>query len=86
MLVFPAALSRCEEMLLVGAAVAVEGRISFRDEKPTQIMVNSVQDLEAYTKTAGKPKRSLNRVSPCGKLYLKLPSEDSLNTRRPGPS
>ncbi len=82
MLVFPAALSRCEDKLLVGAAVAVEGRISFRDEKPTQIMVNSVQDLEAYTKTAGKPKRSLNRVSPCGKLYLKLPSEDSLEYQK----
>ena len=82
MLVFPAALSRFEDRLQVGAAVAVEGRISVRDEKPTQIMVNTVQDLEEYVRTGGAPKRSLNRVSPCARLYLKLPSEDSLEYQK----
>ena len=82
MLVFPATLTRCEDKLIVGAAVAVEGRISFRDDKPTQLVVNGVLDLDAYVKTGGTPRRSLNRVSGCRKLYLKLPSEDSLEYQK----
>ena len=82
MLVFPATLTRCEDKLIVGAAVAVEGRISFRDDKPTQLVVNGVLDLDAYVKTGGAPRRSLNRVSGCRKLYLKLPSEDSLEYQK----
>ena len=81
-LVFPAALARFEELLKEGAALALEGRVSLRDDKPTQLMANTVQPLEEYTKTGGVPARTLGRVSACGKLYLKLPSEDSLEYQK----
>ena len=77
-LVFSAALTRFEELLTPGTAVAVEGRVSLRDEKPTQLMANGFTDLDAYVKYSGRPRRRLNQQVDCAKLYLKLPSEDSL--------
>ncbi len=77
-LVFSSVLGRFEELLRPGAAVAMEGRVSLRDEKPTQLVANSVMELERFAKGADTPRRSLNQIRPCGKLYLKLPSEDSL--------
>ena len=77
-LVFSTVLGRFEHLLEPGSAVAVEARISLRDEKPTQLVANSVEELENFARTGGAPKRALNRLRPCGKLYLKLPSEDSL--------
>ena len=62
--------------------MAVEGRVSLRDDKPAQLMANSVMTLESYVKHGGAPARTLNRVSSCQKLYLKLPSEDSLEYRK----
>jgi DNA polymerase-3 subunit alpha len=81
-LVFSAVLNRFEELLREGEAVAVEGRVSLRDDKPAQLMANSVMTLESYVKHGGAPARTLNRVSSCQKLYLKLPSEDSLEYRK----
>ena len=81
-LVFSSVLSRCEPLLVPGKAVAMEGRISLRDEKPTQLVANEFQDLESFAKRGGAPKRTLNRVRPCGRLYLKLPSEDSLEYQK----
>ncbi len=81
-LVFSSVLSRFEELLHEGCAVALEGRVSLRDEKPTQLMANVVMPLETYAKTGGVPTRALNRVSACQKLYLKLPGEDSLEYRK----
>ncbi len=77
MLVFPSALSRFEELLVPGAALAVEGRVSVRDEKDTQIIVNEVKTLEEFTARKAPPPK-LGDVSKCGRLYLRLPSEDSL--------
>ena len=77
MLVFPSALSRFEELLVPGAALAVEGRVSVRDEKDTQIIVNEVKTLEEFTAGKAAPPK-LGDVSKCTKLYLRLPSEDSL--------
>ncbi len=81
-LVFAAVLARFEKLLLPGAAVALEGRISQRDEKATQLIANSFMDIEAYAKAKTALRPRLNRVSPCGKLYLKLPSEDSLEYQK----
>ena len=80
-LVFSSVLSRFEELLHEGSAVALEGRVSLRDEKPTQMIANVVMPLETFAKVGG-PARTLNRVSACQKLYLKLPSEDSLEYRK----
>jgi DNA-directed DNA polymerase III (polc) len=82
LLVFPAALTRFEMSLLPGAAVAVEGRVSLRDEKATQIIVNTVFSVEDFARLSKKPQPTLNRVHPCGKLYLRLPSEDSLEYQK----
>jgi DNA polymerase-3 subunit alpha len=81
-LVFPAALARFEELLKEGAALALEGRVSLRDDKPAQLMANTAQPLEEFVRTGGVPARALGRVSACGKLYLKLPSEDSLEYQK----
>ena len=77
-LVFSSVLSRFESLLTPGAAIAMEGRVSLRDEKATQLVANTIQDLERFTKTDSVPRRRLNDPQPYGKLYLKLPSEDSL--------
>ena len=82
LLVFSSVLNRFEELLREGEAVAVEGRVSLRDEKPAQLMANAVMPLESFVKLGSAPVRSLNRVSPCQKLYLKLPSEDSLEYQK----
>ena len=82
LLIFPNVLTRCEALLTVGAPVAVEGRVSLRDDKPTQLVVNGVEELEHFARKRGAPVRRLNRVRPCGKLYLKLPSEDSLEYQK----
>ena len=74
-LVFSTVLSRFESLLVPGAAVALEGRVSVRDEKATQLVVNSVTEMDQFTAKRSKPLPRLNRVSPCGKLYLKLSSE-----------
>ncbi|MBO4419849.1 MAG: DNA polymerase III subunit alpha [Oscillospiraceae bacterium] len=81
-LVFSTVLSQFERLLGEGAALAMEGRVSLRDEKPAQLVANTVQPLEDFVRTGGVPARALGRVSACGKLYLKLPSEDSLEYRK----
>ena len=81
-LVFSSVLNRFESLLQEGGAVAIEGRVSLRDEKPTQLMANAVLPLESFVKMGGASVRALNRVASCRKLYLKLPSEDSLEYQK----
>ena len=81
-LVFSSVLSRSEALLRPGVPAALVGRVSLRDEKPAQLMVNEVLRLEDYVRRGSAPRRSLGRVSPCGRLYLKLPSEDSLEYQK----
>ena len=81
-LVFSSVLNRFESLLQESSAVAIEGRVSLRDEKPTQLMANAVLPLESFVKSGSAPLRALNRVASCRKLYLKLPSEDSLEYQK----
>lgn len=76
-LVFSSALSRFEALLQIGSPVAIEGRVSIRDEKAAQLIVNTVQEMDRFLETAAHPPLRLGTVSPADKLYLKLPSEDS---------
>ena len=76
-LVFSTVLTQYETLLRPGAPVALEGRVSARDEKAAQLVVNGVFELEAYTSSRQRAVPQLNKVSPCRKLYLKLPSETS---------
>ncbi len=77
-LVFSSVLNQVEDLLAPGAVLAVEGRVSLRDEKASQLVVNEVRTIEDFAAATHKPKPTLGHVSPCRKLYLKLPSEDSL--------
>ena len=76
-LVFSSALSRFEALLQIGSPVAIEGRVSIRDEKAAQLIVNTVQEMDRFLQAADNPPLRLGTVSPADKLYLKLPSEDS---------
>lgn len=77
-LVFASTLSRVEPILQPGTAVAIEGRVSIRDEKAAQLIVNSVTPMEDYLAQGRAQQLRLGQVSDAGKIYLKLPSEDSL--------
>ena len=87
MLVFSKALGECGPLLKEGAAVLVEGRLSVRDEKPPQIMCNSVRSLEEaskvvkpYTQDAptirGSEATRGGVLAGKSKLYVKVPSID----------
>ena len=77
-LVFSSVLNQFEQLLQPGAVAVLEARVSVRDEKAAQLIVNRVETAEKYLAGAARPPRTLNRPSACKKLYLKLPSEDSL--------
>ncbi|MBQ1410629.1 MAG: DNA polymerase III subunit alpha [Oscillospiraceae bacterium] len=81
-LVFSTVLNRFEKLLREGEAVAIEGRVSQRDEKAAQFVANAVFPLETFVKIGSAPTRALNRVMACQKLFLKLPSEDSTAYRK----
>ncbi len=81
-LVFSSVLSQSEAMLQPGRAIAIDGRVSIRDEKAAQLIVNGVLEMESFLKQGVKPAPKLGKVSPAGKLYLKLPSEASPSYRK----
>ena len=75
-LVFPSALTQFEPLLRAGSVVVMEAKVSVRDEKATQLIVNRVENVEDFLRTARKPVRTLGAPSACSRLYLKLPSEN----------
>ena len=80
LLVFSNAIDRYGGMMQENAAVVISGKISVRDEKAPQMIVNQVYPLESYVK-AKTAERQSGTVQP-GKLYLQLPSEGSGEDRR----
>ncbi|MDO4845961.1 MAG: DNA polymerase III subunit alpha, partial [Oscillospiraceae bacterium] len=74
-LVFSSVLGKSGSLLREDAMVLLEGRISAREEKEPQLVVNEVrelsQDLLAQAEEAGSVKPTAKR------LYLRLPSENS---------
>ena len=81
-LVFAAVLSQYENLLQTGAVVVMEARISVRDEKATQLIANKVDSVESFLRTAKSAARKLGELSACTRLYLKIPSEDSVQYRK----
>ena len=73
LLVFSGPLGRFGSLLAEGSMVVVDGRLSVRDEKDPQIIVNSVRNLAELkdTSTAEVARQ------PVRKIYLRLPSENS---------
>ncbi len=78
MLVFARALQQYGNYLQENSAVIVQGKISVRDDKDPQLMLNlarPITDAE-HMALAEQPAPKMT------KLYLKLPSEDSLEYRK----
>ncbi len=75
LLVFSSTLGRCGSALQEGAAVAVQGRLSIRDEKDPQIIANQIQPIAALELLAPKSAAS-------GKLYLKINAPGTREDRK----
>ncbi len=78
MLVFSRALGECGSYLTEGTAVLVEGRLSVRDEKPPQIMCNSVRALaleqSAPPLAPAREREKSGQPAPGQKIYLRVAS------------
>ena len=85
LLAFSNVLSQFGGYLKENTAVLVQGRISVRDEKAPQLVINLVRPLSDFDEG---PEGTENPAPPqepekkAGKLYLKLSSEDSLEYRK----
>ncbi len=77
MLAFSNVLSQFGGYIKENSAVVISGRFSARDDKDPQIVINRARPISDFADTPVEevpaPPRKLT-----GKLYLKLPSEDSL--------
>jgi len=83
LLVFSNAIDRYGGCLAENAAVVINGKISVRDEKSPQMIVNRAISLKDYSQA-----KALNLgVKPMevNKLYLQFPSENSREERRARP-
>jgi DNA polymerase-3 subunit alpha len=78
LLVFARGLQQYGNYLLENTAVIVQGRISVRDDKDPQLMVNLVQPIGDADWLPPVKKQ----VPQMDKLYLRLPSEDTLAYRK----
>ena len=74
MLAFSNVLSQYGSYLREGCAIVVVGRLSIRDEKEPQIVVNRARPIEDYAKLPQEADPPVQKVK-SGKLYLRLPSE-----------
>ncbi|MCR5090864.1 MAG: DNA polymerase III subunit alpha [Oscillospiraceae bacterium] len=85
LIVFQKALDTCGSYIVDNQAVLVRGRISLRDEKDVQFVVDSLRPL-ADLKASGSDTAGQNRTAPAPqppqKLFLRLPFEDAALLRR----
>ncbi|MER2236213.1 MAG: DNA polymerase III subunit alpha, partial [Candidatus Limivicinus sp.] len=90
LIVFQKALDTCGSYIVDNSAVLVRGRISVRDEKEAQIMVDSLRPLSDLTAPGAEPAEAASPAPSAGpepgakKLYVRLSSEDSPEFRRIG--
>ena len=78
LILFQRALDTARQYLRENAAVKVTGRISVRDEKEPQIMVDSLRPLSDAEPDRPAPAPETQRK----KLWLRLPGEDQKLMRR----
>ena len=78
MLVFARALQENSGFTAAGNAILVKGRLSSRDEKEPQLIVDKIEPLEQLKAVQGQAEK------PAQKLYLRLPTrtEDTLGHLR----
>ncbi len=85
MLAFSNVLSQYGSYLKENTAVVITGRLSLRDDKEPQIIVNRARPISDYEKAvpAEEEERVVQPAPVQGsKLYLRLPGEDSLAYRK----
>ena len=76
MLAFSNVLSQYGGYLKENSAVVITGRLSLRDDKEPQIVVNRARPITDFAEAqAQEPVAPAPKMVPQGKLYLKLPSE-----------
>lgn len=83
MLAFSNVLSQFGSYLKENAPVVITGRVSLRDDKDPQIVVNRARPMSDFADNRREePPREAPKVLPGGTLYLKLRSEDDPRYRK----
>ena len=78
MLAFSNVLTQFGSYLKENMPVVITGRLSVRDDKDPQIVINRARPISDYAEQPAQPPQEQPKRELTGKLYLKLPSEDSL--------
>ena len=78
MLAFSNVLTQFGSYLKENMPVVITGRLSVRDDKDPQIVINRARPISDYAEQPAQPAQEQPKRELTGKLYLKLPSEDSL--------
>ena len=76
MLAFSNVLSQFSGYLREGSAVVVTGRLSCREDKDPQIVINRVRPISDYASGDPEPRQEPAEAPKSGTLYLRLPSEE----------
>ncbi len=82
LMIFSGVLGRSGGYVKNDAAVMVRGKISVREDKPTQILVDELRPLHQLSEEPG----AVDAPAPPRKLYVRLPSESSPKAKRALPS
>ena len=78
MLAFSNVLTQFGSYLKENMPVVITGRLSVRDDKDPQIVINRARPISDYAEQPPQSAQEQSKRELTGKLYLKLPSEDSL--------
>ncbi len=81
MLAFSNVLGQYGNYLKENVAVVITGRLSLRDDKEPQIVINRARPISDYSDRTPEPEVPKPQTL-TGKLYLRLPSEDSLEFKK----
>ena len=76
MLAFSSVLSQYGGYIKENGAVVVTGRLSLRDDKEPQIVINRVRPMSDYSEKPPKEPEEAKPVPRQGTLYLRLPGEE----------
>ncbi len=76
MLAFSNVLSQFGGYLKEGAAVVITGRLSLRDDKEPQIVINRARPISDFAEGSPEPAARPSRQPRQGTLYLRLPGEE----------
>ena len=76
MLAFSNVLSQFGGYLRDGSAVVITGRLSLRDDKEPQIVINRARPISDFAEGAPKPAANQPQPARQGTLYLRLPGEE----------